>query len=364
VGGVDFPALYATKHALSVRFVRRARCVLANVISIASYNDEEIYMTTRFRACGVLLAATLAAPAAAQQFPLKPVRIIVPFPAGGGVDIVARGLTPYLSERWKQQAIVDNRPGAGTIVGTDIAAKSPPDGYTLLLANTAHAINATLHKTLVFDPIKDFAPITLVATQPSVLVVHPSVPVKSVKELIALAKAKPGQLNYASSGNGTPPHLSAAMFSNMTGVQLIHVPYKGAAPALTDLLGGQVQLMFATIISVGPHLSSGRVRPIAVTSAKRSAALPDLPTIAEAGVPGYEATAWFMLLAPAKTPAALIERMSRDTAEIVKRADVKDRFAKEGAEALGTTPAEAAAYLKSEIARWGKVVIAAKIQPE
>ena len=321
-------------------------------------------MTFRYILAGAVLAASFAAPLAAQTFPVKPVRIIVPFPAGGGVDIVARGLAPLLSERWKQQAIVDNRPGAGTVIGAEIAARSPPDGYTLLLANTAHAINATLYKKLPFDPVADFSPITLIATQPSVLVVHPSVPVKSVKELIALAKAKPGALNYASSGNGTPPHLSAAMFTNMTGTQLTHVPYKGAAPALTDLLGGQVQLMFATIISVGPQLPSGRLRPIAVTSAKRSPTLPDLPTVAESGVPGFEATAWFMLMAPAKTPPALVDRIYRDTAEVLGRRDVKDRYAKEGAEPVGSAPAQALTFLKSEIARWGKVVIAAKIQPE
>jgi len=321
-------------------------------------------MTFRYTLAGAVLAASCAAPLAAQTFPVKPVRIIVPFPAGGGVDIVARGLAPLLSERWKQQAIVDNRPGAGTVIGTEIAAHSPPDGYSLLLANTAHAINATLYKKLPFDPVADFSPITLIATQPSVLVVHPSVPVKSVKELIALVRAKPGALNYASSGNGTPPHLSAAMFTNMTNTQLTHVPYKGAAPALTDLLGGQVQLMFATIISVGPHLPSGRVRPIAVTSAKRSPTLPELPTVAESGVPGFEATAWFMLMAPAKTPPALVERIYRDTAEVLGRRDVKERYAKEGAEPVGNTPAQALSYLKSEIARWGKVVTAAKIQPE
>lgn len=311
-----------------------------------------------------LAALALSSPLAAQQYPAKPVRLIVPFPAGGGVDIVARGLAPRLSEQWKQQVIVDNRPGAGTILGTELAARSPADGYTLLLGNTAHAINATLHKKLPFDPVRDFEPITLVATQPSVLVLHPSVPAKSVKELIALAKSKPGQLNYASSGSGTPPHLSAAMFSNMTGAQLTHVPYKGAAPALTDLLGGQVQLMFATIISVGPHLQSGRLRPIAVTSVKRSAALPDLPTVAEAGVPGFEATAWFMLFGPAKLPRALVDRIYRDASDVLARKDVKDRFAHEGAETVGSTPPQALDYLKKEIARWGKVVAAASIQPE
>ena len=311
-------------------------------------------------ACALVSGGAMAA----ESYPVKPVRMIVPFPAGGGVDIVARSFTPHLSERWKQQVIVDNRPGAGTILGADIAAKSPPDGYTLILVNTAHAINATLHRKLPYDPVRDFTPITLVATQPTVLVVHPSLPVKSVKELIAFAKAKPAQLNYASSGNGTPPHLAAAMFTNMTGAQFTHVPYKGAAPALTDLLGGQVQLMFATSVSVTPHLSSGRLRPLAVTSAKRSRSLPDLPTVAEAGVGGYEATAWFMVMAPAKTPPDIIARVHRDTAEIVRSREIQERFAKEGADAVGSTPAEALDFLRIEIAQWGKVIVAAKIQPD
>jgi tripartite-type tricarboxylate transporter receptor subunit TctC len=314
--------------------------------------------------CAAALAALSAAVCAADAYPTKPVRMIVPFPAGGGVDIVARSLAPHLTERWKQQVVVDNRPGAGAIIGADVAAKSPADGYTLLLANTAHAINATLHRKLAFDPVRDFAPITLIATQPSVLAVHPSVPAKSVKELIALARAKPGSLNFASSGNGTPPHLSGAMFSDMTGIDMTHVPYKGAAPALTDLLGGQVQLMFATIISVGPHLQAGRLRPLAVTSAKRSAALPEVPTVAEAGVPGFEATAWFMLMAPAKTPATIIGQLHRDMAQVVKAGELRERLTRDGAEPVGSTPEEAARFLKTEIARWGKVIVAAKIQPE
>lgn len=312
----------------------------------------------------LICAAVFTLPASAQNFPAKPVRLIVPFPAGGGVDIVARLLTPHLVQRWGQQVIVDNRPGAGATIGADIAAKSIPDGYTLILVNTAHAINATLFRKLPYDAVKDFQAITLVATQPSLLVVHPSVPAKSVKDLIALAKARPNQLNYASSGNGTPPHLSGAMFSNMAGVQMTHVPYKGAAPALNDLLGGQVQLMFATIISVGPHVQSGRVRALAVTSAKRSAVMPDLPTVAEAGVPGFEATAWFMLLAPAKTSAAIVERVHRDTVAVLNKPDLKERFAKQGAEIVGDTPAQSLGYLKAEITRWGKVVTEANIRPE
>ncbi len=318
------------------------------------------------RYLAVTLAACIGAAtahAAQREFPTKPVRLIVPFPAGGGVDIVARSLAPHFTERWGQQVVVDNRPGAGATLGADLAAHAVPDGQTLLLANTALAINATLFKKLPYDAVKDFAPISLVATQPSVLVVNTAVPVKTVKELIVLAKAKPGALNYASSGNGTPPHLSAAMFENMTGVSLNHVPYKGAAPALTDLLAGQVQLMFATIISATPQLQTGRIRAIAVTSAKRSPAMPNVPTVAET-VPGFEAIAWFMLLAPAKTPDALVQRISRDAVAVVTRPDVKARFAKEGAETVGSTPDRAAAYLKSEIARWGNVIKAAKIHLE
>jgi tripartite-type tricarboxylate transporter receptor subunit TctC len=309
-------------------------------------------------------AALGAAHAGASVFPSKPVRLIVPFPAGGGVDIVARSLAPHLTERWGQQVVVDNRPGAGATLGADIAARAAPDGHNLLLANTAHAINATLFAKLPYDPVRDFQPISLVATQPSVLVVHTSVPAKSVQELIALAKARPGELNYASSGNGTPPHLSAAMFENLAGVQLNHVPYKGAAPALTDLLAGQVQLMFATIISAGPHLQSGRIRALALTSPRRSAAMPELPTIAESGVPGFEATAWFMLMAPAKTQPALVQRLSADVAAVVGKQELSSRFAKEGAETVGSTPEQAAAFLQSEIARWGKVIKASNIRPE
>ena len=319
------------------------------------------------RTLAAALAAILASGAghaAAQAFPSKPVRLIVPFPAGGGVDIVARSLAPHLTERWGQQVVVDNRPGAGATLGANIAAHAAADGHNLMLANTAHAINATLFKKLPYDPVRDFQPISLIATQPSVLVVHNSVAAKSVQELIALAKAKPGALNYASSGNGTPPHLSAAMFEDMAGVTLNHVPYKGAAPALTDLLAGQVQLMFATIISVTPQLGSGRIRALAVTSPKRSSALPGVPTVAESGVPGFEATAWFMLLAPAKTPAALVQRIARDAAAVVAKPDVASRFSRDGAEPVGSTPERAAAFLKSEIARWGKVVKAAKLQVE
>ena len=310
-----------------------------------------------------IAAAFTLSTAVHAAYPEKPVRLIVPFPAGGGVDIVARGLAPHLTERWGQQVIVDNRPGAGATLGAELAAKSPPDGYTLLLANTAHAINATLFKKLPYDAVRSFEPISLIATQPSLLVVHPAVPVKTVKDLVALAKSRPGGLNYASSGNGTPPHLSAAMFETLTGVQMTHIPYKGAAPALTDLLGGQVQLMFATLVSVSQHVQSGRVRAVAVTSAKRTPSLPDVPTVAET-VPGFEATAWFMLLAPAKTSKSIVDQIARDAAATVQRADVKSRFAKEGADTVGSAPDRALGYLREEIERWGKVIKAAHIQSD
>jgi tripartite-type tricarboxylate transporter receptor subunit TctC len=311
--------------------------------------------------------AAIALPALAvhaQDYPNKPVRVIVPFPAGGGVDIVARALTPHLTERWNQQVIVDNRPGAGTIVGTELAAKSVPDGYTLLMTNTSHATNGSMYKKLPYETLADFRMITLVATQSNLVVVHPAVPVKSVKDLIALAKAKPNQLNYASAGNGTSPHLAAALFCSMAGVEMTHIPYKGAAPALTDLIGGQIQVSFATILSVWPHVQSGRVRPLAVTSARRSAAVPDLPTVAESGVPGYESTAWFILLAPAKTPQAIADRLNADAVAVLKRPDVRERFAKEGAETVGGTSAQGLEFLRAEIAKWGKVIKTAGIQPE
>ena len=304
---------------------------------------------------GVLLAAGGLAGAA--DYPDKPVRFVVGFTPGGPSDIVARLIGHKLGELWSQQVVIDNRPGAGGNIAAEIVARSPGDGYTLLLGNNSIlATNAALYSKLAYDPVKDFAPVILVASQPNILVVHPSLPVKSVKELIALAKAKPGQLNYASSGSGAAAHLSGELFKAMAYVDMVHIPYKGAAPALNDVLAGQDQLMFATSLSVMPHVKSGRLRALAVTTPKRMSAMPELPTVAEAGVPGFEATTWHGMVVAASTPPALVARLNADTAKVLQLPDVRERFAVLGAEIIGGTPQEFAAYIKKEIPKWTKVV--------
>jgi tripartite-type tricarboxylate transporter receptor subunit TctC len=303
------------------------------------------------------LAWTVAAPLAAADYPDKAVRFVVGFTPGGPSDIVARLLGQKLAEAWGQPVIIDNRAGAGGNIAAELVAKSPGDGYTLLLGNNSIlATNAALYKKLSFDPVKDFAPVILVASQPNILVVHPSLPVKTVKELIVLAKAKPGQLNYASSGSGAAAHLSGELFKAMAQVDLVHVPYKGAAPALNDVLAGQDQLMFATSLSVMPHIQSGRLRALAVTTAKRMQALPQLPTVAEAGVPGFEATTWHGIVVASSTPPALVSRINADAVKVLQLPDVRERFAVLGAEIIGGTPDEFAGYIKKEIPKWTKVV--------
>jgi tripartite-type tricarboxylate transporter receptor subunit TctC len=307
-------------------------------------------------AAGAWLALGAAA-AGAADYPDKPVRFVVGFPPGGPSDIVARLLGQKLAESWGQQVVIDNRPGAGGNIAAELVAKSAGDGYTLLLGNNSIlATNAALYSKLNFDPVKDFAPVILVASQPNILVVHPSLPVKSVKELIALAKARPGQLNYASSGSGAAAHLSGELFKAMAHVDMVHIPYKGAAPALNDVLAGQDQLMFATSLSVLPHIKSGRLRALAVTTAKRMKAMSELPTVAEAGVPGFEATTWHGVVVSAATPPALVARINADTAKILQLPDVRERFAVLGAEIIGGTPDDFAAYIKKEIPKWTKVV--------
>ncbi len=307
------------------------------------------------------LAATLAVlaphPAAADAYPAKPIRLVVAFPPGGGTDIIARSIAHKLAERFAQQVVVDNRPGAGGNIGTDIVAKSAPDGYTILMGSAGPlAINASLFAKMPFDPIKDLAPVTLAASTPNVLVVHPSLPARTVKELIALARAKPGEINFASSGHGTPAHLAGELFNSMAGVKLVHIPYKGAAPALADLLGGQVQIMFSTMPPALPHVKDGKLRALAVTSRKRSPATPELPTMDEAALPGFEAITWHGVVAPAGTPAAIIARLNREIVAILHLPEVVERLSGQGAEALGSTPEEFAAYIKSESAKWAKVV--------
>ena len=305
----------------------------------------------------VCMSLAVAMPYANAEYPDKAVRFVVGFTPGGPSDIVARLLGQKLAEAWGQQVVIDNRAGAGGNIAAELVAKSAGDGYTLLLGNNSIlATNAALYTKLNFDPVKDFAPVILVASQPNILVVHPSLPVKSVKELIALAKAKPGQLNYASSGSGAAAHLSGELFKAMAHVDLVHIPYKGAAPALNDVLAGQDQMMFATSLSVMPHIQSGRLRALAVTTAKRMNALPQLPTVAEAGVPGFEATTWHGIVVSAATPPALVSRINADAAKVLQLPDVRDRFAVLGAEIIGGTPDEFAAYIKKELPKWTKVV--------
>ena len=295
--------------------------------------------------------------AQAQAYPSKTITIIVPFPAGGTTDILARILGQYMSTALGQAVVVDNRGGAGGNIGAQAAARSAPDGYTLFMGTVGtHAINATLYKKLPYDHVKDFAPLSRVAMVPNLLVAHPSQPYKTVKELIAYAQANPNKVNYGSSGNGSSIHLSGALFESMAKVQMTHVPYKGSAPAVSDLLGGQIAIMFDNMPSALQHVKSGKLRPLGVTSAKRSPELPDVPTIAEAGVPGYEATSWFGMFAPAGTPADVTAKLHGVIVKALADADVKKKISEQGAEPHPESPAEFAAFIKSETAKWGKVV--------
>ena len=299
--------------------------------------------------------ALAATGAFAQGYPTKPIKVVVPYPPGGPTDIVARVVSQKLSEQTGQQFLVENRPGAGGNIGAEAVAKAPADGYTLLVATTAHAINPSLFKSLNYQLLKDFVPVSQLTSGPLVIVVNPALPAKNVAELIALAKAKPGTLSFASSGNGQSTHLSAELFSSMAGVKMNHVPYKGSAPALTDVMGGQAALMFDTMLSAMPHVKSGKLRALAVTSAKRSPAAPELPTVAET-LPGYEAIAWNNLLAPAGTPKDVIAKLSAELKKVLDQPDVKERFAAQGFAAAWTTPEASTAFMQSEVDKWAKVV--------
>ena len=307
---------------------------------------------------GTLLSSAVVQ---AQEFPVKPVRIIVPSSPGGGTDILARPLAAKLTERWGQQVIVDNRPGAGQMIGIALVAKAPPDGYTLVMASTPLAINTVLYKKVPYDPIRDFAPITQVAAMPNLLVTHPALPVRNVKQLIALAKARPGDLAYASSGVGTGPHLSMELFNYMAGIKLQHVPYKGTGPALVDTISGHVQLLMSTLLPPLPHLKTGRMRALAVTSVKRVPSLPDVPTVTESGVPGYEMIGWYGIVAPVGTPPAIVAKLQTDIVAELLAPDARERLASQGGEAVGSKPEEFGSFIKSEIEKFGKVVKAAKI---
>jgi tripartite-type tricarboxylate transporter receptor subunit TctC len=314
----------------------------------------------------VLLATALlsASAAHAQQYPVKPVRLIIPFAAGGPADFQMRIVGPKLSELWGHPVIIDNRGGANQMLGSEIVAKSPPDGYTLLMITGGAAINVSLYPKVPYDTVNDFAPISLVAVGPNMAVIHPSVPAKNLKEFIAFARSKPKQLVYASAGTGAPSHLCVELFSTMAKIQMIHVPYKGMAPGMTDLLGGQVQLAFPTISAGIPYIRSGRLRALGVTTAKRSPAAPDVPTIAEAALPGFEASNWYGLVAPAKTPPAIVKKIHDDLQRILATADVRDKFINQGMEATSTTPEAFSAHIRSEISKWAKVVKASGARPD
>jgi tripartite-type tricarboxylate transporter receptor subunit TctC len=308
-----------------------------------------------------------AAGDAAAKFPDKPVRMIIPFPPGGGTDTLGRPIAQKLTERWHQQVVVDNRGGAGGIIGSELTAKSPPDGYTIMLGtNGTHGINQSLYRRLPYDTLGNFTPITMVALTPNILVLHPSVSARSVKELIALAKAKPGQLNYGSAGNGSNPHLAGELFKSMAGVNITHVPYKGAGPALTDLLAGHMQVMFANAPVALPQIKAAKLRALATTSEKRSrlSALSDFPTIAESGVPGYEADTWYGMFAPAGVPPALLKTLSTDVAAVLLLPEMKNRFANEGADVVGNSAEQFSRIVKSEIAKWAKVIKETGIQAD
>ena len=303
--------------------------------------------------CAALLFAPLAF---AQQYPSKPIRLVVPYPAGGPVDITARTIGPRLTEVLGQPIVVDNRGGAGSILGSDIVAKSLADGYTLLMCTVANTINASLIPKLPYDVLKDFTPVTLVVIITSILTVHPSVQARSVPELIALVKARPGQLSYASTGNATPAHLAAELLKSMAGLDIMHVPYKGAPSAVVDLLSGQVQLALLSAPGVVPHVKAGRLRALAVTNAKRSALLPELPTMSESGLPGYESEGWHGLCAPARTPRPVVDRLYREIAAMLRAPEISSRLSGVGAEPVGLPPERFAVKLREEIAKWGKVV--------
>ncbi|MBX9902951.1 MAG: tripartite tricarboxylate transporter substrate binding protein [Burkholderiales bacterium] len=314
----------------------------------------------------LLTTAMGAAPAvfAADAWPARPIRMIVAYPPGGGTDQVGRVMAEQLAQSLGQNVVIDNRGGATGNIGTELAARAIPDGYTLLMGNVApNAVNVSLFKKLGFDPVKDFSPVSLVAVTPNILVAHPSMPVKTVADLVALAKAKPGALNFPSAGVGSSSHLAGEMLKSMAGIDMVHVPYKGGGPALIATISGQVQIMFATMPAAMPHVKSGKVRPVAVTTAKRSQAMPELPTIAESGVKGYEASTWYGLLAPARTPKPVIDRLHAETVKILA-GPVRQRLEAQGFEPDGGTPAAFAAYIKSEITKWAKVIKQAGIPAE
>jgi tripartite-type tricarboxylate transporter receptor subunit TctC len=333
----------------------------------AGIPEDRSLMLTRLAALSILCLLCCAAPAVAQDakdYPTKPIRVIVPYPPGGGTDVVARIIADPLAAALGQPIIIDNRGGAAGNLGTDIAAKAAPDGYTILLTLSSHTINPRLYDKLPFDVERDFAPISLVALSPQILVAHPSVPANNIRELIALAKAEPGKLNFASVGTGSPGHIAGELFKLKTGVDMVHVPYKGGGPAVTDTLGGQVQLLFVTLPAAMQHVKAGRLKALAVTSDKRSLAAPDIPTIAESGVPDCVVNSWYGALAPAKTPPAIIARLQAAFAKVLATPEVKDKLFAQGAEAAPSSSADFERRIHDELKQWEYVIREAKIKAE
>ena len=316
-----------------------------------------------------LLIASVALPALAATpdaalYPVKPIRLVVPFAPAGSADALARTIQPTLSEALGQTLVIDNRPGASSTIGTDMAAKAAPDGYTLVLITTTHTVNPSLYAKLPYDAVGDFAAISLVVSQPNILVVHPAVAAKSVRELVALAKAKPNTLNFASGGNGSSPHLSGELFKIVAGIQVAHIPYKGSGPGVTDLLGGHVQIMFAGPLALEQHIKSGRLRALAVADRRRSAVLPEVPTMTEAGFPGVETGTWYGMLAPARTPAAAVTFIQRAIVRILQAPDMKSRMLNQGVDIVASSPAEFEKFIITEVAKWSRVVQAAGVHAD
>jgi len=317
------------------------------------------------RACAGAFAALAASSTPAQTYPAKPIRVIMAQAPGSATDVVARTIANKLQEALGQPLVIDARPGAGGTLGTDIAAKAPPDGYNLFMANNStHGSNPALYAKLPYDAVKDFAPIIFVAATPYVLCVHPSLPVTTVKQLIALAKSKPGQINYASAGNGSTHHLSGELLKTMAGIDIVHVPYKGTTPALAGLIGGEVSIMFATVTGAAPQIKAGRIKGLAVTTPKRSEMMPGVPTISEAALPGFEMLSWFGLLAPAATPRAIVSRMNTETSKVLAMPEIRSALGAQGLEPRGGTPEQFGDYIKGEIAKVTKIAKAAGVKAE
>ena len=334
------------------------------VIRSNAFSASFASFVTRSKVLFAFLLWVACASALAQSYPTRPVRIVSPFAAGGGNDAICRIMQPRLSENLKQPVVIENRSGANGIVGTEVAARSAPDGYTITLIPSGHAVNATLYKKLPYDSIRDFTPITLVGSSPLILAVHPSLPAKNVKDLVALARARPGELTYGSAGVGSSGHLGGAQFETLTNTKMTHIPYKGMGIVVVDLMAGQVTMTFGTSLSVVPHVKAGRLRAVATTGAKRSPALPDLPTVAEAGVPGYEASIWYGFIGPAKLPPEVVSRLHSAIVAVLQLQETRERFASQGLDVLYNTPEEFTKLLAADVGRWAKVIERAGVKAE